>query len=45
MCFEHTLRPCLLLRLNADVLSVKMSIGDVDDVNGLVVAVEVVKLY
>ena len=44
-CFDHLLSPSLLLRLNEDVLSVKMSMGDIDEVKDLAVAVEVVRLY
>ena len=45
MCFKRLLSPSLFLRLNVDVLSVKMWVGDVEDVKDSAVAVEVVKLY
>ena len=44
MCLDLLLRPSLLLRLSADVLSAKMSIGDFAVVNDGAV-VEEVMLY
>ena len=41
----RALSTSLLLRLNADVLSVKMWMGDFADVKDFAAAVEVVRLY